>query len=503
MPEHIRALVVVLALSAALFFIARPALIQVVPAQTFDRWRKLWYINTLAWFLCGNIWIYMAFMVLLLTKVRRQDPQILGLYLLLLFAAPSAYVAVPAFGVMDHLIMLDHYRLLALVLLLPTALRLRNETDTVKVGGTPVDYMVLGYLFLTWSLSAPETTVTNALRMVVLTVIDAWLPYYVASRSIRSLVQFRFAMCGLLIGALMLSVLAAFEVIWSWKLYRASVEEYGLFVGHSYKARGGFVRPGASVQDSIVLGTVVVMGMCVLLYFNGLIDGLLRSGRLWAVLVLGLVASLSRAPWVASLMIFVVFYSLEGKTFGILARGAVFLSIAALVLSFFPLGQAIFDLLPYMGNAEQGNIEYRENWFAVSQPLIERNFWFGDVNAIKAPELEVMRQGEGIIDLVNTFLAVLLFYGAVGLCLFFGVFVLSLRVVQRSERIFRRSSKELSALGRAILAAVASLMFIISTLSTISVIPILIWALAGLSAAYGLIKVSEQSQTVSSNAALS
>jgi hypothetical protein len=489
MPEHIRALVVVLVLSTALLFIARPAMIQVMPAETFDRWRKLWLFTTLAWFLSGIIWIYVALMVVMLTRARKKEPQVFGLYLLLLFAAPSAHAPIPGFGLIDHVIMLDHYRLLALALLLPTAWALKKDTSTVRFGRSPVDWMVFGYLVLTWVVTLPETSFTNGMRGGVLQFIDGWLPYYVASRSIRSVEDFRIALSGLLLGALLLSVLAVFEVLRSWKLYMASIVEYGLPVSQLYKARGPFLRPGASVQDSIVIGTVVVIGMCIMLSLRERMAGKLRSGMLWAVLLLGLLASLSRAPWMAGVLLFFLFFVLDGKSHKALFQGAAILSLGVFVLSFFPAGKVIVDLLPFVGQTEQGSIDYRMNWFAASMPVVERNFWFGDVRALGAPELEIMRNGEGIVDLVNMFLAVLLYYGAIGLALFVGMFLFSLKTVRRSERVFRRSSKEISAVGRSILVAVVCIMLIIFTLSAISVVPIMIWTLVGLSAAYGFMAI--------------
>ena len=152
------------------------------------------------------------------------------------------------------------------------------------------------------------------------------------------------------------------------------------------------------------------------------------------------------------------------------------------------MGRAFIDLLPYVGKSEQGSIEYRTNWLSASAPLIERNFWFGDVQVTKAPELEVMRQGEGIIDLVNTFLAVLLHYGVVGLFLFIAMFISALSFVKRFTRSSNEKTKSPDRLHHVLTSTVVSLMFILITLSMISVIPILIWTFLGLCSAYGLIQ---------------
>jgi O-antigen ligase len=488
MPEHIRALIVVLVLSAAVLYAVRPALIQVIPASTYDRWRKLWFFITLAWFLSGNVWIYVALVVVVLSVVKKRESHVFGLYLLLLFAAPSAHVPIPGFGLIEHLFMLDHYRLISLTLLLPVALSLAKDAHTVRFGQSPVDWMVFGYLVLTWVLTFSETGVTNGLRTGVLQFIDGWLPYYVASRSLKSIDDLRNAMTGILIGALLLSVLGVFEVLRSWKLYMASIAEYGLRVNQAYKLRGPFIRPGASVQDSIVLGTSVVFGMCVLLSLKERISGRFQYGVLWMILVMGLLASLSRAPWLSGILLVLIFYGVEGKGARSMLMVGLISVIVGFVLSFFPSGNVILDLLPFVGQSEQGSIDYRMNWFSASAPVIERNLFFGSIHAIGAPELEVMRNGEGIIDLVNTFLAVLLYYGLAGFFLFVGVFLLAIRTAWRAQRFFRKRNEiESSFMGQAMIAAICSLMFILITLSLISVVPLFLWTLAGCSAAYGFI----------------
>ena len=462
-------------------------MIQVIPKETFDRWRKLWIFTTLAWFLSGNIWIYVALMAVVLSSLRKKEHQVFSLYLLLLFAAPNSYVPVPGFGVIDHLIMLDHYRLLALILLLPTAWHLMKDNNSPKFGSSPVDLMITGYLMLSWIMNLPETSVTNGLRIGVLKFIDGFLPYYVASRSIRSIAGFRSVMISLLISAVLISVLAVFEVLRSWKLYLASIAEYGLAVGQNYKMRGPFLRPAASVQDSIIVGLVVVVGMCAMLYLKERFSGKLKVRVLWLFLACGLLASLSRAPWVAGFLLLFIFYIQEKNGVVSLLKVHLVLALGLLALSLFPVGKFLIDLLPFVGEAEQGSVDYRVNWLSTSLPLIERNFWFGDVHVRNAPELEVMRNGEGIIDLVNMFLAVLLHYGVVGFSLFLGMFFVALRRLKKAERVLRITSIELSRLGRALMAVVVSIMFVMFTLSEISVAPIVIWTFMGFCSAYGFL----------------
>jgi len=486
-PEHIRALVVILIVSSAVFFLVRPIWSQMISVQSFDRWRRLWFFTTLAWFLATSFWIYVGLLTAALIIVRKKEENVLGLYFLLLFAAPAIQTPIPGFGLIDHLFMLDHYRLLALLLLLPTALALASSSNTPKFGSSPVDWMVVGYLAFTWILYLSEASFTNGMRMAFLYYIDGFLPYYVLSRGIKNNNDFHGVLSGLLLGALLISMLAFFEVARSWRLYSASISELGIsYSPQGYKMRGPFLRPGVSLLDSIVLGLVIVVAMGALLYLKNNVVKKNQIAILWLILMVGLLASLARAPWVAAVILFFVYVIQGDRVLGWLLKMIGAFSVLMIALSIFPAGRVVIDLLPFVGKSEQGSIQYRENWFSVAAPLVERNFWFGDLRVLEAAEIQVMRQGEGIIDLVNMFLSVLLFYGAFGLFLFLGMFGTAIWYVKKSIGRCSVDMLESKLLGRILISVLISIMFVIFTLSAISIVPIVIWSFLGLCSAYGL-----------------
>lgn len=55
--------------------------------------------------------------------------------------------------------------------------------------------------------------------------------------------------------------------------------------------------------------------------------------------------------------------------------------------------------------------EYRYRLFEVSQGVIASNFFTGSPSVLEDPRMEVLRQGEGIIDLVNSYIYFALYYG--------------------------------------------------------------------------------------------
>lgn len=484
MPEHIRALIVVLVVSSVVWVLVRPVAVQIIPRATFARWRVLWYVTTLAWFLAHNYWVYVALMTVVLLSVGRREAHVFGLYLLLLVTVPPSGAWLPGLGVADNLFRMDQARLLALALLLPCALRLSSRRVPPNSHRSLVDTMVIGFLLLNTVL-AFRTGVTDGVRIGVLVWLDYFLPYYVASRSIEDREGLRHAMAGLLLGGILLSMLAVIEVLRSWRVYDSASVALGLHSFGQYKSRGGFLRPIASIGDPIVLGYVITVATGAYLYLQNLVPDSMRRWAVWAVLLIGVFMSLSRGPWVGAAFLFMAFVLVSPRPIKRFVQSGVVAVGLLIALSGTSIGQQVISLLPYFGTEEQGNIEYREDLLTASKAVIWRHPYFGSSDFAETPELEAMRQGEGIIDIVNNYLVVTLHSGFVGLGLFVGMFLCALLAIRRGMRLARQAADEDSLkIGRALFASVVSVMFIIFTVSGIYVVPTIYFMLIGICRAY-------------------
>ncbi len=490
MAEHLRALLVLMILSLGYFYAARGALSQLLPEETFKRWRNLWLVATLVLFLSHSIWIFKLMLGAILLAYRRREAHVMGIYFVLLFAAPRAPAVIPGLGIIDHLWVLDHYRLLGLTLLLPAVLSLLQRSATARLGSSPVDWMVLGYLFLMSLLAFREGNVTSGLRTVLSLWVDIFLPYYVASRSIRSEDGLKQAMTGYLIAAMILAIVAIFEVLRTWKLYSSVLGALGLNEGMfgGYLMRSGLLRPNASVGNSIVLGYVLVVALGFFFYLREFVSNPLHRFLGVTLLIVGIIASLSRGPWVGSAFLVVIFILTGPKSVKRMCGLGVGVLTFFLVLTQLPGGQRLIDMLPIVGTIEQGNVEYRANLLASALPVIGRNLLFGSHDYLDAPELQVMMQGEGIIDVVNTYVGVALYSGLMGLTFFLGAFLCSLQQLRKGVHLARQHNPQAALLGRALFATVSAIMLIIYTVSSITAVPVVYWSVLGLSVAYvGLI----------------
>jgi O-antigen ligase len=121
----------------------------------------------------------------------------------------------------------------------------------------------------------------------------------------------------------------------------------------------------------------------------------------------------------------------------------------------------------------------------VSIEVIKQNPLFGAPDVMQLPVMQQLRQGEGIIDIVNSYLGIALDSGLVGLSLFTGVFIAVALGIFKGMRSLPDRNDELYLLGRALLATLLGILVVIGTASSsIAVIPVIYWSVAGLGVAY-------------------
>jgi len=488
MPEHLRALLVILGLAGAVFAAARPlACAAAMTEQDFARRRNLWFALTLVAFLAHNFWIFVAFAAALLVLAALAEGNTLALYFSVLLAVPAIDAEIPGFGLVEHFFAVDHVRLLALAVLLPAWLALRMRPDAEPFGRSSADKLLAAYLVLQLCLQFPHATLTETLRRgVFYALTDVFLPYYVASRAARDLAALREALMAFVLGALVAAAIALFEFARHWLLYRPLEDALGVDWGLlNYLERvDGVLRAQASTGQPIVLGYVLAVALCLALY---LYRSMPRGRRRDAALVLlagGLAAAMSRGPWIGAAVMLLAFVATGPRALPRLAK----LGAAGLcVLPFLMLssaGQALVDFLPFVGTVEAHNVAYRERLLDISLDVVLDHPWFGAWDFLQLPVMQQLRQGQGIIDVVNTYLGVALASGLVGLGLFCGFFLVVLAGLVVAMRRAGNRDAELYTLGQALFCALLGILVMIFTTSSIGLIAVVYWSIAGLAQAY-------------------
>lgn len=503
MPEHLRALAVILVVAAVVFAAARaPASALAIAPADFDRRRNLWLAMTLAAFLAHDFWIYMALAAVLLIAAVPRERNKLALFFFLVFAVPAVPDKVPGLGLIQHFVTVHHIRLLALLVLLPAFLHLRRQPDVAPFGRSLPDKLLAAYLVLYFLLQMAADTFTNTLRVgIFYAFTDTFLPYYVASRLPRDLGQFRDVLMSFAVAALVLGALGVFEAGKGWLLYAALDDALGAkWDAGTYVMRGADVlRAQATAGHPIVLGYIIAVAMGFFLFLRRSIPG--EAARRLGLLALlaGLIGPLSRGPWMgagAALVVFLAMSRITAARLAILGLLGAGLGTALLLsdnpAAYVPLGRSV----------DEGSVLYRQKLFEIGFAEVMKNPLFGGFDR-HSPAMEELRTGEGIIDVVNTYLGVGLTSGLTGLAVFCAFFAAAAAGIAGAMRKLPDPEGEVYVLGRALLATLAGILVTVFTVSSISVIPLVYWSMAGLGMAYARMVALAAAQAPPARAAAS
>lgn len=487
MPTHLRALVVIMGMSLAVLWLVRPlALEKAITPKDFKLRVYMWLALTLLMFFTHNYWLFAFITVPLMVIYGGKDSNRLSFFFFLLFAVPPFPVELPGLGVFNRLFAVDHLRILALAVLLPAYLSLRVRPDVEPFGRNAADKFIFCYMALLFALQIPETTLTNLIRIIVTLSTDIFLPYYVASRALRNLRDYRDALMSLVIAVLIMAPIAVFETLRGWLLYSQIEMVLGLpgWGMGGYLARdGGILRAIAMAGHPIVLGyhMATILGLSFFLY------GAIANKRKWLamflVLAAGLIAAMSRGPWVGTAAMLVVMLATSPKAASKFMQVAMWSLLLVPILLSTEQGQKIIDYLPFIGTVETRNVEGRQRLFEVALRVIVNYPFFGALDFLSHPEMEALRGDDGIVDLVNSYVTIALSTGLIGLSLFIGPFVAAILGLLKAVVTLDKNS-EMHLLGRALLGSLVAILVTIGTVSSICAVPVVYFSVVGLAVGY-------------------
>lgn len=493
MINQVKALILALGVaSLVLIFFQRP-FAATIGSKRYATWRNLFIVITVAAFLTPNFWLFIGIVMIVVLAMSIREPIKPALFLLLLFAVPMSGAYIPGFAGINRFINITPQAAFATVTLVP-AMLVAKHMRPMNRAGKWADIFFIGFILIQFFLAFRSPTFTHMLR----TFIQAFLLmapfYYVFSRYPRSLNDMRILTGALLLGILIAAAMTIPETLRGWDFYTQIPEKWFGFIPYAYAVRAGFLRASGTVMDPILMGSVVMMGIGIALAFTR--EKFSSPFRLVVFGLLGLCLLLpfSRGPWVGAVVMFVTFIAIGPKPFPRLikfAAGAVFLGILSLPT---PLGSTVIRLLPFIGSGEGGTITYRQDLFNASMEVIRDHPFLGTPDYLIHPAMQPMRQGQGIIDIVNTYLLIALQSGIVGLTLFVGVFACALWGLLKAARSAIEYNEMLALYCRAYFATLVGMLVTILTVSNILQFPLIYWSLAGLAVALVRIEKEERAK---------
>jgi O-Antigen ligase len=492
MPEHIRAFIAVLFLSLIGFAFVKKIIQDNVSSIEINRWRMLWFSLTASIFLAQNFWIYIVLASLILLYMAKKEQNLAALYFVSFVTIPPMSKAISGLGIVNYLFFIDHLRLVSLIILLPAAFSLSKNND-FKFTKCKTDIFILAYMFLVVVLYIRDTTFTDTLREALYTFIDIFLPYYVVSRSIKNIKQLNLALFGFVCIAFIVAFIVIFESLRHWLLYSTLSDLLDARFGYGgYLGRGDSLRAIGSLTHPIALGLYMSVALGLYFYLSDLIPKPINKKLGFVILVFGLLAPISRGPWTGAAVMLVV-YILQGKK--VMKRLSVLTVIGTvgfISLFFVPNGQKYLNLIPFYGKTETFNIDYREKLIQNSMIVIGKSPFFGSTNYLQTPEMQAMIQGQGIIDIVNQYIAILLETGYVGLFLFLGAFISTLLGIRKQMRLFKNNDLISFDLGRSLVSVICAIMAILVGAANVGAIGSIYWSILGVGVAYWRITGSQK-----------
>ena len=490
MPINLKDLIVVLVLSSVVFKFAKSTALLFSTEEDFSRRRNLWYVLTVAAFLSPNFWVYALVAVPFLLVGGRKDSNPAALYLFLLHVIPPVATPIPLPGG-AKLIDVTNQILLSSCLILPAIGRLRrSDKDPAIRRFQAMDWCLLAYGFLTSilyiHLLAPDhkfypSTYTDTLRRMLVFLLAVFAPYFVISRTSRDRRLILDSLAAFTLPCAVMAVIGIFEVVKGWLLYEAIPERWELAANFtSYLVRGSSLRAMASTGHPLALGYELAIACGLWLCLDAYVKSRLTRWMVGLTLVLGLIASYSRGPWACAIGIYIVFVFLKPRAVSGLLKSFLGAVLVLLVVSLTPLGKKIADVLPFLGGqVDSANIDYRNRLWAEGSAIVKDHPLFGDQYALA--RMQDLRQGQGIIDFVNGYLAELLATGIVGLALFLAVVLSGLRKVLASSKTIKLTDERFGMAGASLASCIIGSLFLWAFGGPD---PNVLWALVGLAVAY-------------------
>ena len=487
MGSNYKAFIVVILLTVGAFALARPVFTRWMSPADFALRRNVWLAVTTAVFVMPSFWLYMAVAGIIIAFAAKRDTNPAALYLFLLLVIPPLQADLPTFGLVNAVFPLTHFRLLSLVLLIPAALRLhRDGREPRPQGEAPArrlqaaDALLFLFVALQFVLFLPYESVTNSMRRALLLLLEIWLPYYVMSRACRDRQMIVEAMAALVLAAIVLAPIAALETLKEWLLYGGLGDGWNI-PNTLYLRRGDALRAAATAGHSIVLGYFFAIALGLWLY----LQRNLAPGWAWlglGGLVMGLLAAFARGPWVGALVIVFAYLALGPKALSRSLKGIALMTVVGGIALITPFGAKIIDNLPFIGTVAADTISYRQQLLETSIHLIRQNPFFGSPTFLA--QMEDLRTGEGIIDLVNSYAAFALAYGLIGMGLFVGFMGVAVATCWRAVRQLSSDDPDAAMVGASLIACLVGTLVMLATVSNYLSIPYIYLALAGLAVAY-------------------
>lgn len=357
------------------------------------------------------------------------------------------------------------------------------------------DLLLLGFVVVHSATFVPpdlpnhvilHDSLTNLLRRVFLDFVDIFVLYYAVSRACNDRHKIGDAEAALCLSGGIMALVATFEHFKGWLLYTQLAAHWNPTDANfqlAWLLRGdSWLRAQASAGHALSLGIVLAVAFGFWLYLQSRSTTLRARLTIGIVFWLGMVAAFSRGPWIGALLIYLAYSALKPRAISRLFKASFLMAIVLALVSLSPIGEKMMTSLHVTAGQPDADFIYRQRLLDRSLELVQAHPLFGDPLAVQ--EMEDLRQGQGIIDIVNTYIGILLFHGWVGFGLFLGFCLSALAGAYTVSKATVSTDPDWALLGFNIAACLIGMLFMIADCSLIFGVEKMLYILVALAAAY-------------------
>ena len=389
---------------------------QAIPLDERLRAFFVWTASAAAVFLLRDAFlVFFAVAIILLVLTPSAATPRAAFFLVAAPILPMYLEELIPFPGINFLITVTPYKLISAVLLLPL-LMMQKSAGARALRFTVPDFCVIAYVLYTTLHVTATANLTIGLRHLADQFLVFALPYFAFRRVLASLDDLEYFFRALLICAISMAMIAFVATLKQWDFYR-------LFIPASVFSipdlRSGFLRISATTSTHS-LGLFAGIGL-ISLEFNKrkLKMNRIRLLCLRGILIGGIFSTGSRGAMVGTALAFLIYAST-------LTERAFIRWVYVLVVSLGSISMllwlALTDFEATQTFEAADTFSYRQELLAVSIQHILKYPIFGDYQFYSRPEFELLRQGQGIIDITNLYLQVALHFGLTGFIIFLGIY---------------------------------------------------------------------------------
>lgn len=375
---------------------------------------------TLAGIYLPNIQMYFAAIVLLFVSTVRGRIDALGRYILLAAIVPQIQWKIGTIG--HYFGAIDSAGVLGMAAYLVGKFDLGGSFAGRSRKWTTEDFLVLTLFLIMAVGNVGFVKLNDTLRAWVQQFLLIVMPYILFRSALKSTSDYRATIACFGVASLFLAVFAIYEARMSTDVFDIITRRLtGIYMPRT-DMRGGMLRASATMGGPLALACFMTVGMFALACSRDFFRNAAGYYGCLALAFLGLLATQSRGSLIA-LLVSAIVLSLA------LRKRAIAAGAAAVTVVTWPTLQALAKMSPAVASFMNGGAAVHSGqYYDYRNLLLERGLQVAASHPLTGMRLTQVldaladiTQGEGIVDLVNVYLVILLISGIVGLVPFLGL----------------------------------------------------------------------------------